>query len=140
MAFTESLAQASFYPNRGFAQPSKHFWNWFEFFAHPQIFPDCGLDLVGTCTNLWALTVSFRNFFKIFILIFCFIKLFTESITNDQFWAQSCTNFQQIVTGQCVATERTGITMGGEPGNLPGTVGLFSLKTNDYPPFAQNFL
>lgn len=29
--------------------------------------------------------------------------------------------------------------MGGEPGNLPGTAGIFSLTTNDNPPFAQDF-
>jgi pancreatic triacylglycerol lipase len=63
-------------------------------------------------------------------------KFFTESITNNNFFARRCESIADVVEGGCSGTPLA--TMGGEPSNANNNVrGVFHLRTNRSSPFAQ---
>lgn len=61
-------------------------------------------------------------------------SFFAESLNNNQFWARRCNNINEI-SGVCTGPEAL---MAGEPGNyLNNVFGIYALRTNANPPFAQ---
>ena len=62
-------------------------------------------------------------------------QLFSESIRNNQFQADKCESFDDIINNNC-KVESSGYHMGGDPPNS-NISGVFYLTTQGFPPFGR---
>ena len=63
-------------------------------------------------------------------------KYFAESIRDNKFKSNKCSNYVQVWWGICTI-ESSGTLMGGEPANY-GSNGVYVLTTNSASPYGKN--
>lgn len=62
-------------------------------------------------------------------------QLFSESILNNQFYADKCESFDDITNNRCTVVS-SGYLMGGNPLNF-NLNGIFYLTTKSFPPYGK---